>query len=92
VAIRASFNVSSITDGGVGLYTVNFTTAISDINYAPIIAASANYGVRPSACMPIFSNTSWAEVVPTTTAFQFAIADDQGGTFDAKYVAVSVFR
>jgi hypothetical protein len=42
--------------------------------------------------MPIFSNTSWAEVVPTTTAFQFAIADDQGGTFDAKYVAVSVFR
>ena len=34
VAIRASFNVSSITDNGTGDYTVNFTTAMSDANYA----------------------------------------------------------
>ena len=34
VAIRASGNVSSITDNGVGQYTVNFTTAMVDINYA----------------------------------------------------------
>jgi hypothetical protein len=34
VAIRASGNVSSITDNGVGDYTVNFTTAMPDINYA----------------------------------------------------------
>lgn len=34
VAIRASFNVSSITDTGVGQYTINFTNAMSDINYA----------------------------------------------------------
>lgn len=34
VAIRASFNVSSITDNGVGNYTVNFTTAMPDANYA----------------------------------------------------------
>jgi hypothetical protein len=34
VAIRASLNVSSITDNGTGDYTVNFTTAISDANYA----------------------------------------------------------
>jgi hypothetical protein len=33
-AIRESLNVSSITDHGVGEYTVNFTTAISDANYA----------------------------------------------------------
>jgi hypothetical protein len=33
VAIRASFNVSSITDNGVGNYTVNFTTAMVDANY-----------------------------------------------------------
>jgi len=33
VAIRASGNVSSITDNGTGSYTVNFTTAISDGNY-----------------------------------------------------------
>lgn len=34
VAIRASGNVSSITDNGVGNYTVNFTTAMQDANYA----------------------------------------------------------
>ena len=34
VAIRASFNVSSITDnGGTGDYTINFTTAMPDVNY-----------------------------------------------------------
>jgi hypothetical protein len=34
VAIRASGNVASITDNGTGNYTVNFTTAMPDANYA----------------------------------------------------------
>ena len=34
VAIRAQYNVSSITDNGVGDYTVNFTSAFADANYA----------------------------------------------------------
>ena len=34
VAIRASGNVSSITDRGTGKYTVNFTTAMPDANYS----------------------------------------------------------
>ena len=33
VAIRASYNVSSITDNGTGDYTVNFTTSMPDANY-----------------------------------------------------------
>ena len=33
VAIRASYNVSSITDNGAGDYTINFTTALVDANY-----------------------------------------------------------
>ncbi len=41
VAIRASGNVSSITDNGVGDYTVNFTTAMPDANYS--ISGSAMY-------------------------------------------------
>jgi hypothetical protein len=40
VAIRASGNVSSITDNGVGDYTVNFTTAMPDSNFACL----ATYG------------------------------------------------
>ena len=34
VAIRDSFNVSSITDNGTGDYTVNFTNAMNDANYS----------------------------------------------------------
>jgi hypothetical protein len=40
VAIRASGNVSSITDNSVGNYTVNFTTAMPDANYSHNINTS----------------------------------------------------
>ena len=47
VAIRAAGNVSSITDDGTGLYTVNFTNAMPDANYSvvgsTIGSADANY-------------------------------------------------
>ena len=57
VAIRASFNVSSITDNGVGNYTVNFTTAMADTNYSAVCSGSRSstfigYGAfkaRPSS-------------------------------------------
>jgi hypothetical protein len=39
VAIRASGNVSSITDNGTGDYTVNFTTAMPDANYSVLCTA-----------------------------------------------------
>ena len=41
-AIRESLNVTSITDNGTGDYTVNFTTAMTDANYA--VAGSAIVG------------------------------------------------
>lgn len=40
VAIRASGNVSSITDSGVGDYVVNFTTAMPDANYSAVTAGT----------------------------------------------------
>jgi hypothetical protein len=44
VAIRASGNVSSITDNGTGDYTVNFTTALPDANYAGVATAGSDGG------------------------------------------------
>lgn len=41
VAIRESGNVSSITDNGTGDYTVNFTNAMPDTNYA-VLASGGN--------------------------------------------------
>ena len=48
VAIRASGNVSSITDNGTGQYTVNFTTALVDANYAASITSNTTGGVGNS--------------------------------------------
>jgi hypothetical protein len=45
VAIRASGNVTSITDNGTGDYTVNFTTAMPDANYGISFAGDVNTGV-----------------------------------------------
>ena len=42
VAIRASGNVSSITDNNTGDYTVNFTTAMPDVNYATMLTVAGN--------------------------------------------------
>jgi len=39
-AIRASYNVSSITDSGTGIYTINFTSAMSDANYSAVFSTN----------------------------------------------------
>ena len=54
VAIRASGNVSSITDNGTGDYTVNFTTAMPDANYAITSEYQSDY--------PYFSGSISARV------------------------------
>jgi len=54
VAIRASGNVSSITDNGTGDYTVNFTTAMPDANYGVTSEFQSDY--------PIFSGSISARV------------------------------
>jgi len=42
VAIRDSYNVSSVSDRGTGKYTINFSTAMSDANYTGVSSASHN--------------------------------------------------
>lgn len=59
VAIRSSFNVSSITDNNTGDYTVNFTTAMPDENYAAIPMSNSGTGssaLRDSSAQPISSS------------------------------------
>ena len=53
VAIRSSGNVSSITDNGVGDYTVNFTTAMQDANYSVTCNGYQTGFVAQSNAQPI---------------------------------------
>ena len=89
VAIRASGNVSSITDNNVGDYTVNFTTAMSDANYCSI--SSVGYIATEAAN----ARTSYEIGIRTTSAIRYrtSYTDSIGGTvIDPDYVNVSIFR
>ena len=46
VAIRDSYNVSSITDGGTGDFTVNFSNALNNANYCALGSSRAVWGTR----------------------------------------------
>jgi hypothetical protein len=85
VAIRASGNVSSITDNGTGNYTVNFTTAMPDADYSTLVAASS-----------IGSNTSvdtWANgYVFTTTSVRIEVESNSSAAVDRDHVSVAIFR
>ena len=92
VATRASFNVSSITDNGTGDYTVNFTTALPDANYAVAITASA--GTNNSALVgTVKSATQYgAPSNQTTTACQIVFINYVNTLIDTGAIYVSIFR
>lgn len=54
VAIRASGNVSSITDNGTGDYTVNFTTAMPDANSSVVGTSDGNSTVDGNRIVAIY--------------------------------------
>ena len=94
VAIRSSFNVSSVTRNSTGDYTVTMTNALSDANYSYSVAigftSPADYMLTPL----LNTATGYTEVVPTTTTFRFlsGLNYATGAYRDPKYVNVSVFR
>jgi hypothetical protein len=93
VAIRASGNISSITDNGTGDYTINFTIAMPDANYALNYSMSPNYGVGGASLFNLYHNSiSAIEVAPTVNAARFNTGTDPSTYYDAKYICVGIFR
>jgi hypothetical protein len=80
VAIRASLNVSSITDNGTGDYTVNFTTAMVDANYAVVALCQGGNG-----------NTAQYDGTSTTSATGVLTRVGTTST-DSSDVMVAIFR
>ena len=79
VAIRASGNVTSITDNGTGNYNINFTTAMSDANYSAVTndnyVGSINHGTTFS-----------------TTSYQVVSRNSSGSEIDSANICSAVFR
>ena len=85
VAIRASYNVSSITDNGVGDYTVNFTSALADANYsaqAHIMTNVASYAYQ------VFFTSYTSSACRVNTGY-YTTSSVAGDLAD---VAVAIFR
>ena len=82
VAIRAAFNVSSITDNGVGDYTVNFTTAMPDANYAAVAIGEINGGAMSIANNQTVLAASW----------NVRIRDNLGNNADSSITTAAIFR
>ena len=97
VAIRASGNVSSITDNGTGDYTVNFTTAMPDANYSAVAGGSGAFNVSAnigSWYAGITLNGSNVAVTKTASALRIysAIVAGPGSAYDSSENNVAVFR
>ena len=95
VAIRASFNVTSITDNNTGDYTVNFTNAMPDTNYS--VAGAARFGDDSVAgamrVVSICSVGTLANAMQTTSvrvASQYV--NSSIGNDDCQVVCVNIFR
>jgi hypothetical protein len=86
VAIRASGNVSSITDNGTGDYTVNFTTAMPDTNYSVVTGGHAS--TSSSAAGRVTEPYSLA----TNSVAIATAASSNGGAADNAIVCVAIFR
>jgi hypothetical protein len=89
VAIRASKNVSSITDNGTGDYTVNFTTAMADVDYAPVA-----FAISLTLPYSVVGNQNYAQ---TTSSLRMrhvgwsGVSSDSAQTQDMSTVTVAVF-
>jgi hypothetical protein len=86
VAIRAQFNVSSITDNGTGDYTVNFTTALADANYSLVGTAGQN-----SSAIGVIGINS-GTTAPTTTAVRVFTRNMANNPDDFVHDCVAIFR
>lgn len=82
-SIRASGNVSSVADNGTGDYTVNFTTAMPDANYAANVTGAAEANAAITAVRTSTYSTTALRVNTLSTAFANA---------DNVVVNVAIFR
>jgi len=72
--IRASGNVTSVTDNSTGNYTVNFTTAMPDVNYSAVFTGRYSSG-QANQGMGIVSQTTSAVRVITGTPSNNTVQD-----------------
>jgi hypothetical protein len=81
--IRSSYNVGSITKNTTGDYTINFTTAMTNTNYAQ--------GTGTSYDLTSGNGTVWQKIISQTTSnTRIYSINGSGGILDATYLSVMI--
>jgi len=95
VAIRASGNVSSITDNNTGDYTINFTTVMPDANYNFVFGSNSGATTGTDGAV-VLQNINQ---VPSTSQLRIwsglpgSISGGFGNNLrDLAYISVGIFR
>jgi len=93
VAIRASFNVNSITDNGVGNYTVNLSSGLADTNAAVLVSSG---GMDTGAVVSFQAlgsyNSSTNFILSTTQIRVFQNSSNAANQTDPHFFCVAAFR
>jgi len=85
--IRSSFNVSSVTRVSTGVYTVNFSNALTDGNYATVILAKVtDTSTQANNFLMAGSYTQ------TSTSCPFVLGRPGDAQVDAAIISVAIFR
>jgi hypothetical protein len=85
VAIQSSYNVSSVTDGGVGMYTVNLATALLDQNYSILAMSNGLSNDTTTYTYAIWGSSSSSSV-------QIRCAKAGTAALEDKSMSVAIFR
>jgi len=89
--VNASFNVGSITRGGTGNYTINFSSAMPDAKYA--VMGSVNGVTASTYAGSVGPATTTALTASSAVISTFSLtAANAGSTPDATYISIAFFR
>jgi hypothetical protein len=90
-SIRASYNVSSVTRNGTGDYTINFTNALTDANYA-VSGVGGNNDSSAGYVVIYQSGGQAGTYSPTTSACRILVGQNNGTLVDNTVVCVTILR
>ena len=97
-AIDANYNVSSITDHNAGDYTINFTTALPDANYAVTFGAvKSNSAARGGTFVCLERDSAGGGTAPAAgsvriNCIEAASSVSNAALLDVAIIYVAIFR
>ena len=87
--VIGSYNVTSVTYVGTGVYSINFTTAFANTNYCPIISSAFASGVTENVVGTVYNDAPYA---PTTSVLTLVYHNGgSGARLNPTFGYVAVF-